>query len=94
MRKHCTLARKTSLSVFLKAVSQAKCVSELYPEYELTWDHPVETDELLMLDTTVNPMEMRGDYAWTQKIGKVLVLPGTKKAFESILKREVEVIEG
>lgn len=85
MNKHCTLLRKTSGSVFLKDVAQARTMSLLFPDYELSWEHPVKTGTLLLLDTSANPLQFREDYVWMNKVKRVEVLPGLKKAFERIL---------
>jgi len=87
--KHCTLLRKTSLSTALKVVSQAKTVSLLYPEYELVWG-PVQTDELLLLDTGINPIQLSGgDFSWVRDIPKVYCLPGSEKTLTKLIGREV-----
>ena len=92
MRKHCTLARKTSRSVYLKDVAQAKSLSLLFPEYELTWEHPIQTEELLLLDISINPLQFGGDFAWIEKTPIVKVMPGTGKVLEKILGREVQEV--
>jgi len=92
LRKHCTLARNTSRSVYLKDVAQAKSLSLLFPEYKLVWDHPVDTDELLLLDISINPLQFGGDFAWVQKVPVVKAMPGTKKVLEKVLKREVQEV--
>lgn len=89
--KHCTILRPTSLSTALKVVAQAKTVSLLYPEYELVWE-PVETDELLILDTGVNPVQFSGDYDWVKSIPVVLCLPGSGKTLTKMLGRTVEEV--
>ena len=85
MKKHCTLLRKTSGSVFLKDVAQTRTMSLLFQDYELSWEHPVKTETLLLMDTSANPLQFGEDYTWIGKINRVEVLPGMKKAFERIL---------
>ncbi len=92
LKKHCTLARKTSRNVYLKDVAQAKSLSLLFPEHKLVWEHPIETDELLLLDISINPLQFGGDLSWVQKVPVVRVMPGTKKVLEKILKREVQEV--
>ena len=85
MKKHCMLLRKTSGSVFLKDVAQARTISLLFPDYDLCWEQPKRAQTVLLLDTSVNPMQFRENYSWLSKVKKVEVLPGMKKPFERIL---------
>jgi hypothetical protein len=94
MRKHryCLFLRKTSTSPFLKDIAQAKSMSLLFPEYILIWEKPEVCQELLLLDTVVNPMVYREDYSWVKFIPKVKVLPGLAKHWEKLLNRKVEEV--
>lgn len=90
--KRSTLLRKTSLSVYLKDVAQTKSISLLYPDFVLTWNHPIEAEELLLLDTSANPMNYLKHYYWMEEIKKVYCLPGMSKGMSRILNREVEEV--
>lgn len=92
MKKHCTLLRKSSLSPFLKEVSQATLISELLPDYTLTWEHPIDTDVLLLLDVAVNPVQHAKYAGWLSNIPVVQCLPGTIGYWKRIKGLKVEEI--
>ena len=84
MKTYSTLLKKTSGSVFLKDVSQAKTISLLFPEYELVWKPPLNANKLLLLDTSFSPLQFQGDFSWLGQVSCIEVLPGLKKAFDRV----------
>lgn len=68
----------------MKDVAQTKTISLLLPDYKLSWDHPVTTEVLLLLDTSFNPMLFPGDFSWLKGVGRLEVLKGYGKSFERV----------
>ena len=95
MRKHryCLFLRKTSFSPFLKDVAQTKSMSLLFPSYELIWEPPKKCHELLLLDTIINPLNLKEDYSWVLSIPIVLGLPETSKKWKRVLGREIQEVD-
>ncbi len=92
LRKCCMLGRKTSGSPFLKDVAQTKTMSLLFPSYELVWAAPAHCQELLFLDTAVNPLNLNQDFSWVGAIPVVKSLPGLSKPWSKLLGRIVEEV--
>jgi hypothetical protein len=82
MKTYSTLLKRTSGSVSLKDVSQAKTISLLFPEYNLVWEPPIDANKLLLLDTSFSPLQFRGDFSWLRGVERIEVLPGLKRAFD------------
>jgi hypothetical protein len=93
--KHCTYLQRTSKSVFLKAIAQSQTISWLFPDYELTWEHPVETDHLLLLNVSVVPIQFtnKEQYDWIFDIPVVEAMPGTAYYWDKALGLAVKEVE-
>lgn len=94
MKKHCTFLRKGSQSIFLKQLAQTTTISLLFPDYELSWESPIETEHLLLLNTSQVPMQFSNpaDWEWVTKVPVLEGLPGTREGWKRILGREIKEV--
>lgn len=94
--KHCTYLGSNSGSIFLKQIAQTVLISPLFPEYTLTWDFPIETDHLLLLNTSVIAMHFSNyqkHLKWVREVTTLEVMPGTAPYWKKLIDREVEEIQ-
>lgn len=95
MKKFCTHLKCGTKSIYLKEVAQATTISLLLPEYTFCWDYPIETECLLLLNTSIIPQHFSDKperWDWVKEIPELEGMPKTNYYWNKLLGRSVKEI--
>ena len=95
MKKYCTFLKPGTRSIFLKEIAQSTAISLLLPEYTLSWDYPIETDHLLLLNMSIPVQHFSYKperWDWVRNIPTLEGMPKTTYYWQKVLSRTVKEI--